>query len=104
MKVLEATRGWSRYGVRTVEAIARLTGRDYVAEAQPVCCNLALPDTNCPGTAPNVSCPSGYVKKEWTCCYTAGHRVWGCIECTTGSTCWNGSFACSDYYPTQYTC
>jgi len=101
MKVIEVTQGWTRAGVWSLEQLARLTGRRYVAEAQPVCCDLAYP--NGPFCTYR-SCPSGYTWREWACCYAAGHRVWLCAECTTGSSCWNGSFKCSYYYPSQWTC
>jgi hypothetical protein len=99
MKTLEASRWWTKAGVSLLERVAKATQRHGVAEGlyYYACCTLAT-NKFC------TSCPSGYHRYEWLCCYGAGHRVWGCVECTKGSSCWYGPFVCSYYYPTQYNC
>ena len=62
------------------------------------CCHLAKPHSggycayNCWKLA-----SSGYRERYWTCLEGAS-TVYTCFECTTGDTCWQGSFYCSDYW------
>lgn len=63
------------------------------------CCHLAKPNGGCPGSGSSYSCPSGYYKRVWYCCYSG--RLWGCGECTSGATCYDPSWACSEAWQTQ---
>lgn len=69
-----------------------------------LCCHLARSPGGCPGSGPGYTCPSGYTKRYWYCCY--GNRLVGCGECQRGgTTCFNGStYACSEYWRTQIPC
>lgn len=85
---------------------AALASRPETASAtyNVACCTLAKPNGSCPGGSGlgGFSCPSGYTKRYWYCCY--GGRLWGCGECTKASTCWAGPFACSKAWSSQNAC
>jgi hypothetical protein len=70
------------------------------AFAAPYCCSLAYPNGPWCGGRPGLnfqSCPSGYHKQEWSCCW--GTHLFYCEECTQSrTTCWNGPWKCSNYY------
>lgn len=61
------------------------------------CCALACPSSHyCSGTGSSYTCPSGYNKKQWSCCDSDG-RVRFCGECTTGGNCTElATFICSE--------
>lgn len=42
------------------------------------------------------TCPSGYTRTYWSC--PSGGVVFICGECSSGSTCYSGPFACSTWY------
>ena len=88
----------SLLGAAVVGAIARTWADAPDAGATPYCCDLYYPNGpwcgGSPGTG-NFTCPSGYYKRDWTCCAPAGLVT--CWECTKSTTCWAGPYACSNY-------
>jgi hypothetical protein len=69
------------------------------------CCCLAYPPGGCPGgNHSNHTCPSGYTKRLWGCCYLGTTQLYACSECTKGSSCWEGPWACSAYWSLGATC
>lgn len=90
----------SRFGAVLVGGIAATWLDAPSAFALPGCCDLAYPNgPYCGGRSglANFSCPSGHHKQEWTCC--SGTHLYICEECTTSTTtCWQGSFSCSNWY------
>jgi hypothetical protein len=99
--LLESLHRWTP-GRRISVAAAALFAGIAARGAEPAsayswnCCNLARQKwcASCSSCSVPFKCPSGYNKRLWTCCGSSG-RLWGCGECTTGSTCWKGTFACS---------
>lgn len=104
----------SRVGFVTVGGIAGLTATQHVAQASPsrsgvacntpagTCCCLAFPPGGCPGSGSTHTCPSGYVKRWWWCCYSHA-LTWACSECVpdvsgTGESCFNSGATCSEYW------
>jgi len=88
-------------GTLTKAALGIVAGAAYLTRGtayayQYGCCNLAKPSSNgyC---AYNCWRLEGYYERSWTCLEGAS-TVYTCFECTTGSTCWQGSFYCSDYW------
>lgn len=57
------------------------------------CCVLAKPHS--PGCMYNCWRYSGYAAYSWTCWY--GSTQYWCGECTTGNSCDEGTFLCSEY-------
>lgn len=87
--------GWmGRLGMTVVGGIAGVTALREPASANPGCCDLAT-STRCSGGA-GFSCPSGYRKRVWYC--ASGSTTYGCGECTTGSDCHSGDYACSEVW------
>ncbi|SRR6266496_6704 len=86
-------------GAGVVGAIAFTFADAPAAAAYTVgCCHLAT-SRPCGGSwnnNGNFSCPSGYTKHYWSCC--CGYFIYHCWECNTGSNCFTGSFACSNYW------
>lgn len=68
------------------------------------CCCLATPPGGCPGSGPTHTCPDGYQKRQWTCCDFSGSNLRRCSECTTGATCFEGSFVCSETWTAPPPC
>jgi hypothetical protein len=90
----------SMLGAAVVGAIAGTWLDQPAALAAPGCCSLYYPNGPwCGGTAGvdgvNWNCPSGYVKRYWTC--HTEHFYYTCWECNKGGTCWDSPFACSNY-------
>jgi hypothetical protein len=93
-----------RLGIGAVGGLASLTATARPAKAYTYgCCHLAKPAGGCPGSGCSFSCPSGYRKRTWGCC-TSNGRVMVCGECTTGASCWSGTFKCSEYCVTSAPC
>lgn len=91
------TRLWF-FGAMLVTGIAKTWVDAPNALAGPFCCDLYYPNGPwCGGTQgnPYFSCPSGYVKRQWACCFPSGFIL--CWECCGGPTCWDGPFACSNW-------
>lgn len=68
------------------------------------CCDLWFPNGPFCGGSPNngsFTCPAGYTKRLWGC--TQPCWVVQCYECTTGPTCWDPTFACSNFLA-SYRC
>lgn len=91
----------SALGAAVVGAIAGTWLDEPAASAAPGCCDLRYPNGPwCGGTAgvdgTDWSCPRGYSKRYWTC--HTEHFYYTCWECTTGSSCWQGSWKCSNYF------
>ncbi len=62
------------------------------------CCNLRFPNGPwCGGTkgSSNFTCSAGHNKRNWTCCEPFGLVL--CWECTTGATCDDPMYECSNY-------
>lgn len=102
--------GWAgRVGVTTIGAVAGLTATQATATADgrcnrtPFCCCLKRTN-DCAGTAAGFTCPSGWTKRTWNCCWFASPispgATYGCGECVKGGTnCFNAtSFTCSKYW------
>jgi hypothetical protein len=88
--------GWmGRLGMAVVGGIAGVTALREPALANPGCCDLAT-STSCSGDGAGFSCPSGYNKRVWYC--ASGNTTYGCGECTTGSDCHSGDYACSEVW------
>lgn len=88
----------SLFGAAFVAALAKTWVDAPDARASPYCCDLWFPNGPwCGGTqgSGNFSCPTGKVKRSWTCCAPAG--LVSCWECATGPTCYDGPFSCSNY-------
>jgi hypothetical protein len=87
-------------GAAVVGAIAVTWADAPIASAAPACCDLYYPNGPWCGGSPNndghFSCPRGTSKHVWYC--RAGHFIYHCWECNSGSTCWTGSFKCSNYW------
>lgn len=86
-------------------ATAVIAGLATVLKASPAvadcqgspCCSLAkCNQCHYAVSKDRYTCPSGYRRSYWTC--VSGSRTYGCGECTTGSNCWTGPFACSIWY------
>jgi hypothetical protein len=91
----------SLLGAAAVGAIAGTWLDQPAALAAPGCCHIAFPNGPwCGGRegvdGVNWNCPSGYHKRYWSC--VTGHFHYTCWECTTGSSCWQGSYRCSNYH------
>ncbi|WP_331771900.1 hypothetical protein OG948_50930 (plasmid) [Embleya sp. NBC_00888] len=41
-------------------------------------------------------CPTGYNRTVWSC--VSGSSMFWCGECSGGTSCWNGPFACSIWF------
>jgi hypothetical protein len=106
--------GWlSQLGMGLVSFFAKLTDTGYPAKEQagddaadarilaPFCCQLANPNgpfCSYTGEKYNYTCPSGYQKMWWYCCY--GTRLLGCGECSSMSAtnCWTPPWPCSIWW------
>jgi hypothetical protein len=73
------------------------------------CCYLAFTPGGCPGSGSTFTCPSGWYKRWWSCCYGGIQR--GCGECvklrTDGkaTTCLNApDYKCSEGWTIGRTC
>jgi hypothetical protein len=105
----------SRWGIGLLSLFAKLTGGASGGSAEgqaraagesvgaqplaPYCCDLANPNGPfCPHSGPkyDYTCPPGYQKMWWYCCY--GTKVLGCGECTKANTCWIGPWPCSIWW------
>lgn len=97
-------RRWTRAGVALIGALALQGVRQRPAQAtwNVGCCTLAMEPGGCPGSGAAFTCPDGYESHSWFCCYSG--RLMGCGECTTGSDCWQGTFACSEYWYEPFSC
>jgi hypothetical protein len=87
--------GWmGRVGLAVVGGVSGITALSGTAHADPEshCCNLGSSYV-CGGDGPNYLCPEGYMKRVWYC--SMGGQTYGCGECTSGSNCRSGEFACS---------
>lgn len=77
-------------------------GADDAAAYPYACCALAS-NTHCSGCSTgSFSCPSGYNKKYWFCCQSG--QLYGCGECTHGSSCYIGPWVCSCGYRASGPC
>lgn len=88
----------SAIGAAVVGGIAATWTDAPSAAAAPLCCDLEYPNGPfCGGTqgTNSFSCGSGYTKRYWTCGYLSCEI--GCYECTKGSSCWSGPWACSNW-------
>lgn len=83
----------TKVGVAVVAGLSGMLSRQSVVMAHNYDCSLAKPHN--PGCAYNCwrYAGSGYHGYAWTS--PSGHN-W-CFECTTGTSCWNGSFLCSEW-------
>lgn len=70
-------------------AVADCQGSPCCSLASCTICNYAV-------AKDRYTCPSGYKRTYWTC--TTGGRTYGCGECSKGTSCWTGPFACSVWY------
>jgi hypothetical protein len=99
----------SRAGIAVVAATAGLLKSEIPALASHGgchvvgCCCLAFDPGGCPGNGSTHTCASGYTKRFWACC-ESGQRVRYCSECTTGATCWTGTFKCSETWTSNILC
>src|SRR5262245_30103772 len=103
--------GWmGRVGFVSIGAIAGLTATQQAASANHgechtpagTCCCLAFAPGGCPGDGSSHTCPGGYVKRWWWCCYSHA-LTWACSECVpdlsgTGESCFNSGATCSEYW------
>lgn len=97
----------SRVGIVLIAATAGLLRSAEPASAsfQYACCFLSHQPGGCPGgNNSNHWCPPGYTKRVWGCCYGGLHLLYVCSECTKGSSCFQGPYYCSAYWPTGATC
>ncbi len=92
-------RGFFRVGSAFIAAVATLSSaKSASADCQgSPCCNLASctqcsPSGGCGG---GWYCPPGYTQTYWTC--TRGGTTCTCGECSAGSNCFSGPWACSIY-------
>lgn len=73
-------------------------GGKAVADCQgsPCCslakCNMCSYQVN----KDRYTCPSGYNRRTWSC--VTGSNRYYCGECASGSTCYDGPFACSIWF------
>jgi hypothetical protein len=96
----------SKAGMVIVGAGAALAATEQSAWAgNAACCNLAYPPGSSHYCKVNSSgsyiCPSPGHWRTWCCCVGCGtsfKRTYSCAECTTGSTCYQGTFICSAYW------
>jgi hypothetical protein len=89
-----AMRRLSLAAMAIVGGVAKLTASADPAWAYTYyCCTLAKPHS--PGCMYNCWRYAGYAAYSWTCWY--GSTQYWCGECTTGTSCWNGTFLCSEY-------
>lgn len=62
-----------------------------------ICCGVARMDKECcyptGGKKQDYICPNGFNKTVWFC--TSGSVVYGCGECSGGTSCYYGPFDCS---------
>lgn len=91
----------SKLGVGLVAAVAATFAKATPASADGICnyygcCCLKFPAGGCPGSGPSHGCPPLRYKRAWTCCQ--GTTLYYCSECTTGSSCWSPTWACSEYW------
>jgi hypothetical protein len=63
-----------------------------------VCCHLAKAPSNgyCAYNCWRYAA-QGYHERSWSCTYAG--TVYTCFECTSGASCWNPDWLCSDYFP-----
>ncbi len=100
----------SRAGIAMVAATAALVSRSARPAAAEMgcyvygCCCLAFPPGGCPGSGPSHTCPAGYTKRQWLCCSAGQTKMRACSECTTGSSCYTPTWACSETWLTQVSC
>lgn len=86
--MMASARAWTKPGMKTVSGVAKLVRPD--SPCSSYCCHLALPcDTNCISNCSSLG-GSLYV---WGCCIYPS--LYNCVECTTGSSCYQGTFKCS---------
>lgn len=65
---------------------------------EPDCCHLATCiECEWAGTKDLYTCPTGYQQSYWTCIDELNNTV-VCGECTPGTSCFQGPFACSIWY------
>lgn len=60
------------------------------------CCSLASCTRCSVGICGGWNCPSGYTATCWNC--VSGGKWYVCGECSAGSTCYNGPWACSIWF------
>jgi len=64
----------------------------------PACCHLAsCIECTWAGSKDQYACPEGFQQSYWTCIDELGQSV-VCGECTPGTSCFRGPFACSIWY------
>jgi hypothetical protein len=88
----------SAVGAVVVGGIAATWADAPAASASPFCCTLRYPNGPwCGGTkgTNSFTCPKGYTKHYWTCGYMSCE--FGCYECNTASSCYGGTYKCSNY-------
>ena len=89
------TRSGGGYGMEAASCPPGYTGGG--SFSNQFCCGVARRDKECcyptGGNKYDYICPDGFNKTMWFC--NSGSSVYGCGECSGGTSCYYGPFECS---------